>query len=63
MVSRKRLSAILRPIRRKTALRWHRDGATDQGVSFPVEDLDTNTGVEVGKGVYPAKTRGADADR
>ncbi len=41
----------------------HRDGAKDQGALFPVEDLDTNVGVEVGEDVHRGKTRGAHADQ
>ena len=47
----------------KTILRWRGYEAKNQGVSFPVEDLDTNAGVEVRKGVHLGKTRGADADQ
>lgn len=50
-------------MRRKAILRRRREGANDQAVSFPVEDLDTNVGVQVGKGIHLAMTRGADADR
>lgn len=50
-------------MRRKAILRRRREGANDQAGSFPVEDLVTNAGVQVGKGVHLAKTRGADADR